>query len=420
MKQSKLCKDSLILISHRFFGVSCQILLTYYLARALSVSDFSKWSFVQSLVLIFSLLDFPLVSALQNIFVKYRCEKNEEGFRLLFYSCFQMMGIIVITMTPILYALHCWYPQIFWLYSSVYVLFLKSLFQFPKAALFADQKIAVHTIAETISQFCAALFVLVSLKYSWPIQTLLTGYCSLFSMGAFYSLRFVSVRNKWRWAFTNISQMKEFFLLLVRPLTLLFFQNMAAIFLFSADVTLIYYLCDSFEVSQFYLYQRIFNGVLIITLPITTVAWVRFTADFEKGLFQNLEKTLFSICKISLLVIAFVGGFLCITHERIVFFLSGHLWSSSIYCFSFLVYIALVTFQSIFSTALNAIGYHDIQLKSYAVLVFIKALIILSSAYQMNALHILWITNAILLPMIGVNLWKWLQILADRKSLYTQ
>jgi O-antigen/teichoic acid export membrane protein len=152
-------------------------------------------------------------------------------------------------------------------------------------------------------------------------------------------------------------------------------------------------------------------------LTITTAAFVRFASDYERGDRAKVAKTLFAICRVCSLIILAIGGSICLSHEKLITGLSGHLWGNSSYCIAFMVNVTLVTFQSIFSTALNAMGYYKGQLHLYLVLLLIKASILYIFSAHLQASHILWITSGILLPMIGGNLWTIYQILARKSAI---
>ncbi len=410
----QLHKDSLILIFQRCFGVVIQISLTFFLTRKISVEDFSRWSFVQSLILIFSLLEFPLVSALQNAFIKHRVDQDEHSSSTLFLAAFQLMFLMAVIFSGVFMIKLYGKNEGFYLTAILFFLSLKSFFQIARAGLFAYDEILPYTVIEMGAASLAACFILGSLetKLTFPSQLII--YTMLFSGGAYIACIYFFLRRKWHWRWVPFFAMKSVLLPLMKPVIVLFWQNIAAILLFSADITLIYYLFDSSEVAQFYLYQRIFNGVLLVTLPITTAAWVRFTTEYQSQNKERLLKILRNISQLSLLIIASIGSLFYFTHHQIVYLLSGHHWESNEYCLAFLVNIFLVTFQSIFSTALNAIGHHEIQAKNYAVLLVMKMAIIFLCRERLEVLHILWITNGVLLPMIGVNLWKLLHILQGK------
>jgi len=410
MIKSTLSRDSLTLIFQRCFGVFLQILLTFFLARRMDVDSFSKWSFVQSLILIFSLLDFPIVSALQNTFVAYDYAHKNKEEETLFFSLLQIATLTALFMTPTLFL-----GNVSWMIPLIAFLLTKSLFQFAKASYFVRGQIFYFSMYEMISHTFATLFVFIALYYKIDSQILFTGYCALFALGAIYAAAIFYLRRKWRWI--TCSQMKVALRPLIRPITLLFFQNIAMILLFSTDGALIYFFFGSLDVSQFYLYQRIFNGVLLITLTITTAAFVRFASDYERGDRAKVAKTLFAICRVCSLIILAIGGSICLSHEKLITGLSGHLWGNSSYCIAFMVNVTLVTFQSIFSTALNAMGYYKGQLHLYLVLLLIKASILYIFSAHLQASHILWITSGILLPMIGGNLWTIYQILARKSAI---
>jgi O-antigen/teichoic acid export membrane protein len=192
--------------------------------------------------------------------------------------------------------------------------------------------------------------------------------------------------------------------------------SLSSIFLFSIDLILVSFLLGLEATAEFSLMQKLYNGILLLTLPITTASWTSLRIAYDKKDTVQIKQMIIKISSIVLAISLFLGLTLTVFYPIIIQIWSGKLIQNNMLAILFWIYTILLSANSIFATYLIAVEKYKAQLIVNGWMIPVNLILSFILAKKMGSIGVLLATNIVILPLLATNLSQFFQTLKERIS----
>lgn len=393
----------------RLSGAIIQLLLLFSLSRYLSWKELGLWSFFQSIALIVSLFDFGASSSLQNELIFQYTKGDEKGQKTLFLSTFYCLLLI----SSIIYFLTLFLPlNSLWKVTGAssglfaIVIFLqnvKSALQVGKAGFSSRQQTVIYSLFETGGLCISGLSVFIGTRVNCSLESLIILYFTSLLAAPIIAFWLFLKKENWNLEWVLFNDQLKALKKITKSFSQLWLLNLFSIGVYSVDTFIINGLFGLENVATFSLFQKLFNGILLLTLPITTASWAAFSLSFHAQDYAYIKRWLLRIF-LTLLLISFTFGVLLVYLHPFLF----KIWvNKSIQdiplAVAFALYSLILSLNCIFSSYLNSIGIHKIQVIANGVGIFVNAGLSILLGKHMGVSGVVYATVFTLIPLFLIN-----------------